>query len=299
MHVLTKIFVVLVALLTVAIVPLVAVNATNESSFKQKFKGAEMKAAAAESMLASERTSWLSQQQKLEADLAAAKAVVADLQKQVETKASAARKAESELAGTKSAAASIASSLEVIAQTDKAKGELNNALVAELSELRTKSLDAETRLKELEIAFDKSKSDLDVADAARRALQEEVKRLSDEKDRAVATIAEYVASVGEITKARAGAVGDVQRVAATRNLSATIINVRRGETAPLAEINAGSREGVKAGWVLTIGDGATFIGNLRITEVDVNRAVGVIELEDPATRGEVKVGQRAIARAGE
>jgi hypothetical protein len=187
----------------------------------------------------------------------------------------------------------------VIAQTDKAKGELNNALVAELSELRTKSLDAETRLKELEIAFDKSKSDLDVADAARRALQEEVKRLSDEKDRAVATIAEYVASVGEITKARAGAVGDVQRVAATRNLSATIINVRRGETAPLAEINAGSREGVKAGWVLTIGDGATFIGNLRITEVDVNRAVGVIELEDPATRGEVKVGQRAIARAGE
>ncbi len=299
MHVLTKIFVVLVALLTVAIVPLVAVNATNESSFKQKFKGAEMKAAAAESMLASERTSWLSQQQKLEADLAAAKAVVADLQKQVETKAAAARKAESELAGTKSAAASIASSLEVIAQTDKAKGELNNALVAELSELRTKSLDAETRLKELEIAFDKSKSDLDVADAARRALQEEVKRLSDEKDRAVATIAEYVASVGEITKARAGAVGDVQRVAATRNLSATIINVRRGETAPLAEINAGSREGVKAGWVLTIGDGATFIGNLRITEVDVNRAVGVIELEDPATRGEVKVGQRAIARAGE
>ena len=299
MHVLTKIFVVLVALLTVAIVPLVAVNATNESSFKQKFKGAEMKAAAAESMLASERTSWLSQQQKLEADLAAAKAVVADLQKQVETKAAAARKAESELAGTKSAAASIASSLEVIAQTDTAKGELNNALVAVLSELRTKSLDAETRLKELEIAFDKSKSDLDVADAARRALQEEVKRLSDEKDRAVATIAEYVASVGEITKARAGAVGDVQRVAATRNLSATIINVRRGETAPLAEINAGSREGVKAGWVLTIGDGATFIGNLRITEVDVNRAVGVIELEDPATRGEVKVGQRAIARAGE
>jgi hypothetical protein len=298
-HVLTKNCVVLVALLTVAIVPLVAVNATNESSFKQKFKGAEMKAAAAESMLASERTSWLSQQQKLEADLAAAKAVVADLQKQVETKAAAARKAESELAGTKSAAASIASSLEVIAQTDKAKGELNNALVAELSELRTKSLDAETRLKELEIAFDKSKSDLDVADAARRALQEEVKRLSDEKDRAVATIAEYVASVGEITKARAGAVGDVQRVAATRNLSATIINVRRGETAPLAEINAGSREGVKAGWVLTIGDGATFIGNLRITEVDVNRAVGVIELEDPATRGEVKVGQRAIARAGE
>jgi len=298
-HVLTKIFVVLVALLTVAIVPLVAVNATNESSFKQKFKGAESRAATAESMLASERTSWLSQQQKLEADLQSAKAAVADLQKQVESKASAARKVEAELAGTKAAAASIASSLELIAQNDKTKGELNETLVKELRDLRTTAMDAEKRLVQLQEAFDASQSSLEVADAARRALQEEVKRLSDEKDRAVATIAEYVASVGELTKARAGAVGDTQRVVATRNLAATIINVRRGDTAPLAEINAGSRDGIKPGWVLTIGEGSTFIGNLRITEVDVNRAVGVIELEDASARGEVKVGQRAIARAGE
>jgi hypothetical protein len=67
----------------------------------------------------------------------------------------------------------------------------------------------------------------------------------------------------------------------------------------LAEINAGSRDGLKPGWVLTIGDGGTFIGNLRITEVDVNRSVGVVELEDAANRGEVRVGQRAVARAGE
>jgi hypothetical protein len=67
----------------------------------------------------------------------------------------------------------------------------------------------------------------------------------------------------------------------------------------LAEINAGSRDGLKAGWVLTIGDGGTFIGNLRVTEVDVNRAVGVVELEDASNRGEVRVGQRAVARAGE
>jgi hypothetical protein len=73
---------------------------------------------------------------------------------------------------------------------------------------------------------------------------------------------------------------------------------RDGQQA-LAEINAGSRDGIKAGWVLTIGDGATFVANLRITQVDVNRSVGVIELEDTAARGEVKAGQRAIARAGE
>ena len=90
-----------------------------------------------------------------------------------------------------------------------------------------------------------------------------------------------------------------ERVVATRNVSATIISVRRDGNSTLAEINAGSRDGLQTGWTMTIGDGSTFIGNLRITEVDVNRCVGVVELEDRAARGEVKVGQRAIARSGE
>ena len=299
MHVLTKIFVVLVALLTVAIVPLVAVNATNESSYQKKFKDEQSAKSAAQATLASERSASQAAIQKLEGDLRAMESRLADLQKQVDSKAAAARKAEQELAGAKAAQASVASSLEMLAANGKANGQLTDSLVAELRSLRTKSMDSEKRLVEMQEAFDASQSSLEVADAARRALQEEVKRLGEDKDRALATIAEYVASVGEISKARAGAVGDSQRVVATKNLSATVIDVRRDGQQPLAEINAGSRDGIKAGWVLTVGDGATFVANLRITQVDVNRAVGVIELEDVAARGEVKAGQRAIARAGE
>jgi chromosome segregation ATPase len=298
-HILTKIFVVLVALLTVAIVPLVAVNATNESSFQKKFKDAQTAQKAAEATLESERLAWNAQTQKLEADLGAAKQDVANLRKEVDARAAAVRKAEQDLAGTKAAQASVAASLETLSQTGKANTELTDALVSELRTLRTRAMESEKRLVEMQEAYDKSQSELEVADAARRALQEENKRLGDEKDRAVATVAEYVASVGELKQARTGAVGDGTRVVATKNLAATIINVRRGDGAALAEINAGSRDGVKAGWVLAIGDGSTFVGTLRITEVDVNRSVGVIELEDAGSRGEVKVGQRAVARAGE
>jgi len=296
-HVLTKIFIVLVALLTVAIVPLVAVNATNESTYQKKFKEAQAAAAAAEAVLNTERSAWLASQQKLEGDLRTMETKVADLQKQADAKSAEARKAAQELAGTKAAQASIAASLEVLAANGKATGQLTETLVAELRSLRTRSMEAEKRLVEVQEAFDASQSSLEVADAARRALQEEVKRLADEKDRALATVADYVASVGELPKARAGAVAE--RVVADRNVSASIISVRREKGATLAEINAGSRDGVKAGWVMTIGDGSTFVGNLRLTEVDVNRAVGVVELEDVASRGEVKVGQRAIARSGE
>ncbi len=297
MHVLTKIFIVLVALLTVAIVPLVAVNATNESTYQKKFKEAQAAASAAEAVLNTERAAWLASQQKLEGDLRTMETKVADLQKQADAKSAEARKAAQELAGTKAAQASIAASLEVLAANGKATGQLTETLVAELRSLRTRSMEAEKRLVEVQEAFDASQSSLEVADAARRALQEEVKRLADEKDRALATVADYVASVGELPKARAGAVSE--RVVADRNVSASIISVRREKGATLAEINAGSRDGVKAGWVMTIGDGSTFVGNLRLTEVDVNRAVGVVELEDVASRGEVKVGQRAIARSGE
>jgi len=296
-HVLTKIFIVLVALLAVAIVPLVAVNATNESTFQKKFKEAQASVTAAEAVLNTERSAWLAAQQKLEGDLRAMEARVADLTKQADAKSAEARKAQQELAGTKAAQASIATSLEVLAQNGKASNELTETLVAELRTLRTRSMESEKRLVELQEAFDSSQSSLEVADAARRALQEEVKRLADEKDRALATVADYVSTVGELPKAKAGAVSD--RVVASRSVSATVIGVRRENGATLAEINAGSRDGVKAGWTMTIGDGSTFVGNLRITEVDVNRAVGVVELEDAASRGEVKVGQRAIARAGE
>lgn len=298
-HILTKIFIVLVALLTVAIVPLVAVNATNEASFQRKFRDAQTAQKAAEANLESERATWLAQQQKVESELAAAKTQAADLQKQVDAKAAAVRKAEQDLAGMKAAQASVAASLEVMAQSGKASTALTDSLVAELRSIRTRAMDAEKRLVEMQEAYDKSQSELEVADAARRSLQEENKRLSNEKDRAVATVAEYVASVGELSRARAGAVSDTARVVATKNLSATIVNVRRAEGAPLAEINAGSRDGIQPGWVLAVGDGSKFVGNLRITTVDPNRAVGVIELEDAAARGEVKVGHRAIARAGE
>ena len=169
MHVLTKIFVVLVALLTVALVPLVAMNATNEASFQKKFKDAEASAATSQATLAAERSASQAAVQKLESDIRAMEGKVADLQKQVDTKSVAARKAEQELAGSKAAQASVAANLELLAQSGKANSTLTDSLVAELRSLRTKSMDAEKRLVDIQEAFDASQSSLEVADAARRA----------------------------------------------------------------------------------------------------------------------------------
>ena len=66
----------------------------------------------------------------------------------------------------------------------------------------------------------------------------------------------------------------------------------------MAEINAGSRDGVEEGWVMMVARGGNFLANLRIIAVDINRSTGVIELEDTSTRGEVQPGDRVLARSG-
>ena len=55
MHILTNVFVVLVSLLAVAIVPLAAVQSSNQAVLRQQVKDAETKVAAARNELETER----------------------------------------------------------------------------------------------------------------------------------------------------------------------------------------------------------------------------------------------------
>jgi multidrug resistance efflux pump len=176
---------------------------------------------------------------------------------------------------------------------------LIDAMRQDIENARTQYLAAEKARVELQDSLARLQGDLDSEMAARRQLQEQLQRVSDEKERALADVQRYAALHGSVSP-RAGATSDAGLpVVADRSLSATVIDVKREPDATLAEINAGSRDGVKEGWVMTIADGSNFVGNLRIVQVDVNRAVGVVELEDVEARGEVKSGHRAIARKGE
>jgi hypothetical protein len=288
-HPLTKIFIVLVALLAVAIVPLVAVNAANEGTFKRRWLDEQAKSAAATTELAAAR-----------ANHQATEAALSKTISEGDSRAAQLRKVEGELAAARALQATINSNLEIMAQTGKASTALNESLVRELRDLRAKVVESEKQVVELDEAVATLTSQLEVADAARRSLQEELIRISEEKAFAVASIAKYVAYFGELPAASAGAttILDGGRIPADRDLSATVVGVQRIGDSTLAEINAGSRDGVREGWVLMIGDSGRFVANLRIIEVDVNRATGVVELEN-RSGGSVAIGQRAVARRGE
>ena len=299
MNVVTKIFIVLVSLLAVLMVPLVAVNASGATALKERIveREAELSTQKANyNALVTERDNAEAALRQsmlmLEQQLAQAKqALTAEQRRMIDMQTG--------VAGKEETIASLQASIDVFAQTDLAKANLTKALVTELKDVRVLASSAQRNAIDLDQELSEVQNQLDVADAARRKLQEEVVRLTEEKDQALGTVAKYVAFVGDLPEARAGATGGGARVPADRDLSSTVIAVRRSNDGTLAEINAGTRDGVKDGWVLAITDGSQFIGNLRIIETDVNRATGVVELEDASARGEVKPGMRAIARKGE
>ena len=299
MNVVTKIFIVLVSLLAVLMVPLVAVNASGATALKERIveREAELSTQKANyNALVTERDNAEAALRQsmlmLEQQLAQAKqALTAEQRRMIDMQTG--------VAGKEETIASLQASIDVFAQTDLAKANLTKALVTELKDVRVLASSAQRNAIDLDQELSEVQNQLDVADAARRKLQEEVVRLTEEKAQAIGTVAKYVAFVGDLPEARAGATGGGARVPADRDLSSTVIAVRRSNDGTLAEINAGTRDGVKDGWVLAITDGSQFIGNLRIIETDVNRATGVVELEDASARGEVKPGMRAIARKGE
>jgi hypothetical protein len=298
-HILTKILVVIVALLVTALVPLAAVSSTNQGVFKKQATDAQAALKARESEGAVARDAY-------NASLAALQAKAAGLESQLRA-ATMERDKEMQMRADKERdveamrlkLADLEGKVEEFSANDGLHINLIRAMRDDIQKSRENFLAAEKARVELQDSIARLQGDLDSEEATRRQLEEQLQRVTEEKERAMADVQRYAALHGSMAP-RAGATGDAALpVVADRSLSATIIDVKREPDATLAEINAGSRDGVKEGWVMTIADGSNFVGNLRIVQVDVNRSVGVVELEDAATRGEAKAGHRAIARKGE
>ena len=293
MHVLTKVFIVLVSLLAVLLVPLVVTYAHNEDSFKAKYEAARAQAAVANTELQEEQVAHGAQVSGLELLIQDRDADNEDLARGRDAATAEIRELTAELAQARSQQQKIRADLATISSAVAAGQQLMDNILAELRDMRTKALASESRAIDLDERLRDVDGQLEVAVAARRALQEELEQLRDEHAQALDEVAIYVERFGALAEGRAEL---DQEIPVDRRLDATVLNVRRGPDQTLAEINAGARDGVKEGWKMLIGRGGIFLGNLRIIAVDINRATGVVELEDPEGRGRVEAGDRVYAR---
>ncbi|MHC4218991.1 MAG: hypothetical protein ACYSU7_11110, partial [Planctomycetota bacterium] len=274
MHVLTKIFIVLVSMLAVLLVPLVVVYAQNEDSFKAKFQSASDLAAAANQNLAAEALTHADEQARLALQIRELTSENKILARDRDSALTDARRVGSELTEARSQQSEIRADLARLASAATAGQDLIESLLSEVRTMRSEALAAERRSVELDEALRDITGQLESAVAARRAVQEELQQLREEHARSMEQVAVYVEKFGRLDL-------DVRPPPQMVDLDATVVTVRRGAEQTLAEINAGSRDGVREGWIMTIGRSGSFLGNLRIIAVDINNATGIVELEDP------------------
>lgn len=296
MHVLTKIFIVLVSLLAVLLVPLVVVYAHNEDSYKARYEKAMADAKSAQSALDSATRAHQTEQSRMQQEIATRDASITDLRAERDQFEAAALEAQASLASAESAQADLAAKLATLATGVEAGNNVVQSLLADLRQTREAALQNERRLVEMEDQLRDVTSQLEVAVAARRAAQEELQRVRDELTSMADELARiYAANPGISDRV---ATGQVAAVIPMQNIDATVLYVSRNSDQTLAEINAGSRDGVVEGMEFNISAQAGFVSKLRIIEVDINRATGVVELEGASGRM-VSAGMRAWVTKGQ
>ena len=292
MHVLTKIFIVLVSMLSVLLVPLVVAYAHNEANYKDKYAQADLQAATAITRLHEEQLASQATKSRMDLELQESRDDNDDLTKSLDRSLADVRKLESQLIRNETLQASIEAKLAILASSVQASQKLTDNLVGELRTVRSDAaadakrvIDLDERLRELD-------AQLGVNVAARRALEEELSQLLSELATAVRDVSSYKQKFGILLTN-----GNIPPPPLS-DLDATVVNVRRGQDQTLAVINAGSRDGIEKGWVMNVARGGSFIATLRIIEVDINRSTGVLELQDIPNRGEVQPGDRVMTRSG-
>lgn len=293
MHLLTKIFVVLVSLLAVLLVPLVVVYAHNEDNFKRRYQDASGQMAAANQKLQSEQIAHAAKIAELQGQLADLTKANEELARGRDQATAEIRTLEKDLALAQSQQAQVRADLATLSAAVDGGQQILTRLLADIQTVRAEALAAEGRVVQLDERLRDVSSQLDVAVAARRAIHEELQQLKEEHARAREQVTMYQARFGALIDESAGEA--VLLIHPQIDLDATVIGVRRGEQV-LAEINAGSRDGIQEGWDLSISRGDQFIARLRIIKVDINRATGIVELEDLKARGAVQPGDRATSR---
>ncbi|MHC4140745.1 MAG: hypothetical protein ACYSUF_02305 [Planctomycetota bacterium] len=248
MHVLTKIFIVLVSLLAVLLVPLVVVYAHNEDSFKAKYEAAAALSAAANQNLETEGITHAEERARMELQVRELTVENKTLARERESALTDVRQLDGELAEARSQQAEIRADLATISSAVSAGQDLIESLLSEVRTMRSEALAAERRSVELDEALRDITGQLESAVAARRAVQEELQQLREEHARALERVAVYVEKYGRVELE-----GGPLPPAITVDLDATVVSVRRGAEQTLAEINAGSRDGIQEGWIMTIG----------------------------------------------
>jgi predicted RNase H-like nuclease (RuvC/YqgF family) len=274
-------------------VPLVATYTSNENSYKSMYRASNDQQLLAQSRASDAEQALISQQLQMQQDIDAREATIGSLRSSQSSTRASIESMNDQIRTLKSQLDQSNANLQALSTASQVNSELKERFVKENYDLREKLIKGTRQVMEMEDTLEQIQYEADEAERAKRKATEERRlmetqliNLSDKYDA-------FVAKYGELEVVAAVETG----VAPNKTLTGTVLQVSRADENVLIEINVGSRDGVQEGWVMTVGDDGTFLGRLLIHEVDINRSVGRVTLED-ASRGEVVVGSTVYSVKG-
>ncbi len=271
MHTLTKIFIVLQALLAIFVMALILPLSVNNDTWKAKFQEENAKTTAAEAEASHANAVKLASEAQ---HVLAVNGLNGQLQAydgEVRSKVREIEDLRSRLADAQLAAAEVRAQIDTLIATTKTQSIIVEKQGNEVTDRREQSLSDQRRSIELQDELRDALTKLDVALDAQRILQEQLALLREKTDMgAVAAVLSSTSddfSNNDMTIPSPPVMGRVLRIEDS------------GSDTRFAVIDLGSRDGLKENMKFLISRDGRFQGNIIITNVDINRAVGRVELE--------------------
>ena len=274
-------------------VPLVATYTTNENSYRAKYRAADdqqrlamIRAGDAESALFAQRVQMQNEIDSRDATIGSLRSDQTSTRASMESLRAQIGRLESQLSQSNA-------NLQALSSASEVNSALKERFVTENYTLRENIIDAERMIMEMEDLLEDTRLEAQGALRAERKAQEERHDLEEQIDAMRSHLTAYVSKFGELETVATVDNG----LAPDRTIASTVLTVSRANDDVLVEINAGSRDGVQKGWIMTVGQDGTFLGRLQVEQVDINRSIGRVTLEDPS-RGIVVPGSSVYAVKG-
>ena len=274
-------------------VPLVATYTTNENSYRAKYRAADDQQRLAMIRAGDAESALFAQRVQMQNEIDARDATIGSLRSdQTSTRASM-ESLRAQISRLESQLSQSNANLQALSSASEVNSALKERFVTENYTLRENIIDAERMIMEMEDLLEDTRLEAQGALRAERKAQEERHDLEEQIDAMRSRLTAYVSKFGELETVATVDNG----LAPDRTIASTVLTVSRANDDVLVEINAGSRDGVQKGWIMTVGQDGTFLGRLQVEQVDINRSIGRVTLEDPS-RGLVVPGSSVYAVKG-
>ncbi|MCC6579373.1 MAG: hypothetical protein IT440_02965 [Phycisphaeraceae bacterium] len=287
MSILTKIFVVLVTFLSVALVALIVPFVAKTENYKAQLSGAE------EMRIRAEATARLRQAEinalqdreservrSLRSEIAALTSQISSLTQDLETE-------RSRLAAAKADNAKFDANINRLTASHQQFASILEATQAELKERRNEAVTLQTRIITLTDTNDDLTGQLDSTVRQVRKFQEQMTQLQDRSKELESMIDRLDPAIRAQIMRKDDAAAISQPFSSATRITGTVDDIQQFESDTLVQVNVGKNDGVEANMKFIIHRGGQYLGSMVITRVDANASAGRMTLmSHPIVKGD-------------